>query len=127
MPRMRPRSQYARMDAGARDKRITIQRLPEGEDGRADDGYPVEDWTPLIDLDASKFDVGGEERFGSGQLSAPYETRWGIEWRPDMDPDTIDVPKKRRIVYQGRVHDIVAAEAMDGLHGIELLTLSRRG
>lgn len=112
------------LDAGARDKRITIQQLTEST---ADSGFPVEAWTPLVDMDASKVEVTGWERFTSNQMSAPYEARWGIDYRPDMDPDLLDVPKTRRVVYQGRAHDIVAAENVGREVGIELMTLARRG
>lgn len=122
---MARRNRTVGLDAGARDRRVTIQQLVET---KGTSGFPVEDWIPLIDMDASRAEVSGFERFvAAAQLSAPYETRWGIDYRPDMDPDLVDVPKKRRVVYQGRVHDIVAAELVGREMGVELLTLSRRG
>lgn len=127
MPPRRPRSLgSSRVDAGARDKRVSIQRLT---DTIGSSGMPVEDWTTLsaIALDASRVEVSGKETFGANQTSAPYETLWGIEYRADMDPDLLDIPKTRRLVYLGRTHDILAARIVGNKDGIELETLTRRG
>jgi head-tail adaptor len=115
MPRSTP------MDAGERDRYITLQQLTEST---GTSGFPVESWTTLIGVFAKKIDVGGRERFtmAAGQMSAPFDARWEIPFVTSMDPDAIDVPKKRRLVYQGRVHDIVAAAEIGRRQGIELVT-----
>lgn len=125
MPTSRHASANApKLDAGARDVRVTIEQLTESKGGS---GYPVESWTSLVDLNMSKREVGGLERFAAAQVQAPYETRWGMEYRPDMDPDLLDVPKRRRLVVGGRTHDIVDATLVGRNVGIELRTLARRG
>jgi hypothetical protein len=43
-------------------------------------------------------------------------------YRADMDPDLVDVPKARRLVFGGRVHDIAAAQHLGRREGIELST-----
>jgi hypothetical protein len=45
-----------------------------------------------------------------------------MHYRADMDPELIDVPKKRRLKFQGRVHNIVHAEHVGRKDGIELTT-----
>lgn len=117
----------ARIDAGYRNKRITVQRLTES---KGDAGEPVEDWDTLepLELDASKVDVGGYEAFGTNQLTARFDTVWGIEYREDMDPDLLSVAKLRRVLYQNRAYDIVEAYPVGhNKEGIELRTLARRG
>lgn len=116
MPRQTP------FDAGERDRQITLQQVT---DGTVDDsGFPLEPWTDLVSVFAKRIDLGGSEMFKASQLSAPYDTRWEIAYRTDMDPDEIDVPKARRLSYKGRVYDIVSASEIGRREGIELFTLS---
>lgn len=107
--------------AGARDRRVLIQQSTESI---APSGVPVESWTTLALVFARKDSIGGRERFVANQLSAPYDTRLEIPWRSDMDPDSIDVRKTRRLIYSGRVHDIVSAEEIGRRQGILLTTLA---
>lgn len=119
----RPYGRYAAMDAGARDKRVTIQQLAETV---GTSGFPIETWTELVELDASRIDSRGDERFSADQTVATFEDRWGIEYRPDLDPDLLDVPKKRRVVYLGRAYDILSAVVVGNKDGIELETRARQ-
>ena len=112
------------MAAGERDRYVTIQQLTEGT---AASGLPTESWSTLTSAWMSKDDVSGRERFQMNQLSAPFDSRWQMHYRPDMDPELVDVPKKRRLVYQNRTHDIVAASQINRREGVELLTLARMG
>lgn len=110
------------LEPGERDRIVTIQQLTEGVD---DSGAPLETWTTLVStMPAAKYDIHGREMFHANQLSARYDTRWEMNWRTDMDPDTIDVPKKRRLLYKGRAHDIVSASEIGRRDGLELLTLA---
>lgn len=112
------------LEAGDRDRSITLQKRPV-TDAVGDDGFPVETWTTLVaEMPASKQDLGGQEQFRSAQESAAFDTRWVINYRADMDPELLDVPKLRRVVYQRRVFDIVAADHLGRRAGIELLTLA---
>ena len=108
--------------AGARNRLVTVQQLTEsiGASGR-----PVETWTSLAKVWMERMDMTGAERFRADQLSARYDTRWRMPYRSDMDPETVNVPKKRRLLYQGRIYDIVTAMPI-GLHDtVELLTISK--
>lgn len=109
------------MEAGERDRYITIQQLTETI---GSSGFPVETWATLVQMFAMKQDLGATERFRLDQLSAKADTRWEINYRADMDPDLVDIPKARRVVYQGRVYDIVAASQIGRLEGVELITLA---
>lgn len=101
---------------------VTIQQLTES---KGSSGFPVETWTTLIDLAwMSREQQRGSERFAGAQLSAPLTTRWEMRYHEDMDPDRVDVVKKRRLVYQNRIFDIVAAEHLGQQDGIGLTTLA---
>jgi head-tail adaptor len=113
----------SRHASGERDRLVTIQKLPDPE-ATEDTGYPREEWRNLTDMIASRIELGGQERFTANQVSAPYDTRWQIPYRPDMDPEVIDVPKLRRLVVRGRVHNIVEAMVLGRYYMIELLTQS---
>ncbi len=112
--------------SGQRDRTVTIQSLTETS---GSSGFPVDDWAtlPTITLDAHKLPLGGLERYTQNQLSAPYDTRWEIPYLPAMDPDLVNVPKERRLIYEGRTFDIVDAIRIGRREGIELLTLAKHG
>lgn len=109
------------LNAGAMDREVTIQALT---DGAGTSGFPVETWADLCTVWMQRMETRGSERFRAAQLSAPIETRWQMHYTAEMDPDLVDVPKKRRLVYSGRVYDITSATALDRQVGIELMTLA---
>lgn len=111
-----------RVHCGDRDRRVTIQQMTEDVD---ESFTPTETWTPLCRVWAEKIEVSGLEKFRAQQLSAPYNTRWRIPYRRDMDPELVNVPKSRRLVWQSRNHDIVSATMISRRDGIELETLSK--
>ncbi len=109
---------------GARDREVTIQQVTNGLD---DAQMPVETWTWLCTQFMSKTDPSGRERYVAGQLSASAETRFEMVYIEDMDPEQIDVPKSRRLVYAGRTYDITFASMIGRREGIVLMALSRVG
>lgn len=110
------------LNVGKMDKPVTIQQLTESE---GSSGFPVETWTTLYDLAwMSREEQRGSERFAGAQLSAPLTTRWEMRYVADMDPDLIDVVKRRRLVYRSRVFDIVNAAQIGRQEGIGLTTLA---
>jgi hypothetical protein len=110
------------VEPGKRDRAVTIQRPGESI---GTSGFPKATWTTLASpVWMEKRSVGGQERFTDNQTAAKYDTRWIMGWRADMDPDTVDVPKLRRLSFGGRFHDIVAATEIGRREGIELLTLT---
>jgi head-tail adaptor len=112
----------ALLDAGRRDRVITIEQLAESA---GSSGYPVEGWSTLAaGMPASKEDANPRERKIAEHMSARFDTTWQIGYRLDMDPDLVDVPKTRRIVYAGRVFDIVAARQIGRRAAVELDTIA---
>lgn len=107
--------------SGKRDRFVTVQALTEsiGASRR-----PVESWDTLVQVWAAKMDIGGRERFVADQVSAPYDTKWALPYSADWDPDRVDVRKLRRLVVDGRVHDIVAAQEIGRKQGVEVMTLA---
>lgn len=119
-----------RIAAGKRDRIVTLQERPI-TDAVDSEGAPTDveadvPWTNLVEnIPASKEESSGRERFVANQTSAPYDTTWVINYRADMDPELVDVAKLRRIVVQGRVHDIVYASEIGRRRGIEIYTLAK--
>lgn len=113
------------MEAGERDRFVTIQQLTESI---GESGFPVETWTSLCGAWARKVDIIARERFTrTDQLAAQQQTVWELNYRPDMDPDLIDVPKKRRLVYQSRIYDITVASMIGMKEGVEVQTIAKVG
>lgn len=110
------------MDPGERDKFVTIEALNQT---LGPSRFPVEEWVPMDAVWMRKDDLRGPERFQAMQLTAPFDTRWEMGYRADMDPELVDVPKMRRLLYQGRVYDIVEAHQIGRREGVELQTLHK--
>lgn len=121
------RHQKDSLRSSNRDRPVRVEQRPSGDtvDGS---GFPTdngEGWTILSDPEwMHKRDLGGTERFHAHQASSPADTAWTMSYRSDMDPDLVDVPKLRRLVYQGRTYDIVAASQIGLREGVELMTLA---
>lgn len=118
--------------------RTTIgeRRWPVHIDARTADavdasGAPIEGWAPLTDPAVpqmmAKIPLGGSERFAGEQVTAPYDTRWRFGYRPDMDPDLVNVAADRRLIYLNRTHDIITGQVIGYRAEIELLTQARQG
>jgi head-tail adaptor len=105
--------------AGRRYVLVAVEQLTTETSG----GFPVETWTTLGPWWVHKRDLRMDERFVANRESAYAETEWHGPYRADMNPDLIDVQKVRRIIYQGRIHDIVAGTLIER-RSIELLTLA---
>lgn len=113
-----------RIASGQRDKRVTIQSIATGA---GTSGFPTETATDLATVWMARKDERADERFGAAQESAYYETIWHMEYRSDMDPELVDVPKTRQLVYRGRTFNIRSATLLDRRIGIEMVTLAQSG
>lgn len=111
------------MAAGKRDRLVTIQELAQPDDV-GESGFPVEEWSDLTTVWTQKSDDTMRERFTGEQVSASFDSEWLLPYLQDMDPELLDVPKTRRIVYLSRVYDIVGAEQVGRKAGIRVLTLA---
>jgi head-tail adaptor len=107
--------------SGVRDRWVTVQALTESVGASR---RPVESWHTLFQAWASKTDLTGRERFVADQVSAPYDTTWGLPYAASIDPDLVDVRKTRRLVVAGRVHDIVSAQEVGRKMGVDVRTIS---
>lgn len=110
------------MEPGERDRRVTIQQLTAGT---ATSGYPKETWTTLTTAYMRVLDLRATERFKASQNAASSETQWEMGYREDMDPERVNVPTTRRLLYQGRIYDITAASLIGRRDGVELLTIAQ--
>ena len=106
---------------GERDRQVTIQSIAQGT---GTSRFPTETASDLFTAWASMTPLTGRERFTGAQISAPFDTQWQLPYRADIDPDLLNVPKARRLVYQGRVYDIVSAVVVGRREAVELNTVS---
>lgn len=111
-----------KLAAGYRDKLVTIQ---ERTNDSADSGFPTEQWATLARAYMSREDARSDERVIAANESAFIETRWTMLYMETMDPETVNVPSERRLIYRERTYDILAASLMDQRAGIELLTVAQ--
>lgn len=112
------------MEPGERDRLVTIQTMAQGTAGS---GFPIETPTTLATVWMRKLDAQGRERLTADQIAARGDTQWEMGYREDMDPDLVDVPKARWLLYQGRRYDIVAASQIGRREGVELMTIAHVG
>lgn len=110
-------------EPGDRDRLVTIQQ--RGGDAVDDEGFPLSSWVDLVEAFMAKRDASARERMSRDQLSASFDSVFQMNYRDDMDPELVDVPKLRRLIYQGRTYDIVAASQIGRRDGIELQTLAQ--
>jgi head-tail adaptor len=83
------------------------------------------DWVWMSRAELNTMTAG--ERFVGDQEVAAADTRWVMPYREDMDPELVDVPASRRLVYQGRTYDIRSASPSGWHRELELQTLARVG
>lgn len=110
------------MEPGERDRLVTIEQLT---DGIGASGFPTETWTTLAPMYAGRYEERGTERFHAQQLSAVSIVRWETGYRADCDPELVDVPKTRRINYQGRIFDVLESSLIGRREGIEFMTRAK--
>lgn len=111
----------AGLAAGAKDRPVILEQLVETQD---ESGYPIQSWTVLAPIEwMHREDIRGAERFVSQQEVATVDSVWLMGYRPDMDPELVELAKRRRLRYQDRTYDIVAGQVLGLRDGIQLLTL----
>lgn len=114
--------------SGKRIYPITVQQRTVGKD---EDDAPIEAWTTLRQVMASKEDMplnDSREQFQGVQLAARMETAWGLPYNADMDPDLVDVAAERRLLHRGRVYDITRGTLeREGGRGIVLYAIASVG
>lgn len=112
--------------AGKRTRLVTIQQMTPSKGGT---GRPVETWTTLTQAWMEREDIDLRtdisEHIAANQRSARSDVTWRMPFQASMDPEAIDVPRVRRLVYKGRIYDIVAAIPKG--RDIEMTTMAKAG
>ena len=111
-----------RTASGLRDKLVTIEQMTKS---KGTTGFPVETWTTLRTAYMSRLDQRADERYAANQLSPAVETQWHTDYASDIDPELVNVPTKRRLVYLGRTFDILAGTILGNKEGVEFITLAK--
>lgn len=112
-------------DAGARAWIVTIQA---GADGTDESGFPIFVWSDLAQVPAKRTQGSASEVYAATGEAARIVVDWAINYRADCDPDLVDVSKERRVLYRGRVHDVIAGNVTGpGRAGIVLSTVAVPG
>lgn len=106
------------MLAGKLDRRITISRATVTQDAF---NNPVEVWSDLATVWASKKDVSDGERFQSGTMNASRMTRFQVRWSSEL----AGVNAKDRLLFEGATYDIHNAKELGRREGIEITASSR--
>jgi hypothetical protein len=110
------------MEPGQRDRAVSIQ---QADDDTGTSGFPRESWFPLVNNAwMSKRDIRGEERWKTDQIASKFDSIFEMGYRADMDPELLDVPKLRRLVYQDRIYQIVSATLIGRREGVQLATVA---
>ena len=105
------------MDAGKLDRRVTILRYSMTRNA---DNEPIETWSDLATVWASKKDISDGEKVRAAQIGASLSTRFQIRWSSLV----ADVNPKDRLRYGGRTYEIVGVKELGRRDGIEISALS---
>ena len=109
---------------GWRTTRIVIEGSADSTGPKT--GYPVETFTPLgaplWGFRSVMPQAARGELEAADQLVANAIAEWRIPYRPDCDPDLVDVPKTRRLTVAGRTLDILEAEVLPRRREIRIVT-----
>jgi head-tail adaptor len=113
------------ISVGQRDKLVTIQSLTDSVDAT---GAPVQVWATFGSAWMHRRRPSGTEVFTSDQVTAPERAEWVMAYQSNMDPESVDVTKLRRLSYRGWLYDISAGYRQDRDEGmaIVLSTLGRK-
>lgn len=107
------------MRAGKRDRRIIIQVRGET---RAPSGEVIEGWTDFATVWARKFDKSAGERFAAAQKIAEVDTVFELLHRPGL---LVVAPDTHRIVFAGRVYEILGRTEVARNKSIDIMTAAR--
>jgi Phage head-tail joining protein len=100
---------------GTRDAKVIVEHVVDSSSG----GFPDPTWEPLLTVWMQKVDLLGMEAWRADQMSARYEVRFIGPYHVSLDPETVDVPARQRLMYRGRAYDITTAAVVGHFEGIE--------
>jgi SPP1 family predicted phage head-tail adaptor len=95
------------------DRRVTIQRFALT---RGPNNEPVETWSDLATVWASKADVSDGEKLRAAQVGSVLTTRFVCRWSSDIQ----DVNAKDRLRFDGKTFDVVGVKEIGRHEGIEI-------
>ena len=106
------------MRAGELDRRITLQR----QGAAVDDGYTSKAgvFAELATVWAKLMPLSGAERAAAGELNASAKVTFMVRRQPALD----SLNAKDRLLYNGRVHDILFVREL-GREGLLIDTAAR--
>lgn len=103
------------MEAGKLDRRVTIERATVVLD---DFGGEVTTWTALATVWASYEPVSDGEKWRAAEVAATVTARFRIRWG-------FDVKVTDRLIFDGRVFDIIGVKEIGRREGQEITTSAR--
>lgn len=103
------------MEAGKLDRRIAIERAIKTTDAV---GGEVLSWLPLATVWASVAPISDGERWRAAEVSAGVTTRFQIRWGAAVTVED-------RILYDGRVYEIVGVKEIGRREGQEITASAR--
>jgi SPP1 family predicted phage head-tail adaptor len=109
------------LNPGEMDREIVLEQAATAP---GPSGFPVDTWSTLDTVWASKEDRDGRDRYAAAERSDPFDSVFQMYYRDDMDPEAVDLPKTRRVTFQGRTYAIVSGRILGYQEGLELLTLA---
>ncbi len=92
------------MTPGKLRHRILILQKQTGTDP---DGYPTEEWVPVVTVWAAVEPIAGREYFTAAAINAQHQVRFTMRYRADVTPDM-------RLQYNGQDYEIKAVLDLGG-------------
>ncbi len=97
------------------DRRVTLERATITLDAF---GGETQTWATLAEIWAQAMPVSDGEKWRAAEVSATISTRFRIRWRAGLKVTD-------RLIYDGRVFDIVGIKELGRREGLEITTSAR--
>jgi SPP1 family predicted phage head-tail adaptor len=106
------------MDSGALDRSLILRKRTVANNTL---GEPVETFTDLATVRASKTDISDAEKVRAQQVGAEITTRFQIRWSVNWS----DLNPKDRVTCDGREYEIVGVKEIGRRVGLEITACAR--
>jgi SPP1 family predicted phage head-tail adaptor len=103
------------MNAGDLDRRVTLERATVTLDAF---GGETQTWATLAEVWAQAMPVSDGEKWRAAEVAATISTRFRIRWRADLRVGD-------RLIYDGRVFDIIGVKEIGRREGLEITASAR--
>lgn len=100
------------LDAARLDRRITFQSMTSTTD---EYGQIIVVWVDFGEAWAEVQPLQGVERINAEQLTASFDTRFTIRWRPDLEPSKM--PGSMRVRHDDKTYDITSVSEIGRREG----------